>query len=163
MTVLRNNKDSLLAVLEAFIYDPLLNWRLMEAKKSRPAQANAGAGAAAVLGTAESAMSNLTGGELDSIAAAAARGTTNVPHDHHLDGNQPEALNKKALDIVQRVKDKLTGRDFEQEVMLDVPHQGGQAHRTGYQQREPLSILYRLVPILVGKLAKSALRINICA
>lgn len=30
MTVLRNNKDSLMAVLEAFVYDPLLNWRLME-------------------------------------------------------------------------------------------------------------------------------------
>lgn len=31
MIVLRNNKDSLMAVLEAFVYDPLLNWRLMEA------------------------------------------------------------------------------------------------------------------------------------
>lgn len=30
MRVLRNNKDSLMAVLEAFVYDPLLNWRLVE-------------------------------------------------------------------------------------------------------------------------------------
>ena len=30
MSVLRHNKDSLMAVLEAFVYDPLLNWRLME-------------------------------------------------------------------------------------------------------------------------------------
>jgi serine/threonine-protein kinase mTOR len=30
MKVLRNNKDSLMAVLEAFVYDPLLNWRLIE-------------------------------------------------------------------------------------------------------------------------------------
>ena len=29
---------------------------------------------------------------------------------------EPEALNKKALDIVQRVRDKLTGRDFSKEV-----------------------------------------------
>jgi phosphatidylinositol kinase/protein kinase (PI-3 family) len=29
MRVLRENKDSLMAVLEAFVYDPLLNWRLM--------------------------------------------------------------------------------------------------------------------------------------
>ena len=28
MRVLRNNKDSVMAVLEAFVYDPLLNWRL---------------------------------------------------------------------------------------------------------------------------------------
>ena len=30
MTVLHRNKDSLMAVLEAFVYDPLLNWRLIE-------------------------------------------------------------------------------------------------------------------------------------
>ena len=29
MTVLRENKESLLAVLESFVYDPLLNWRLL--------------------------------------------------------------------------------------------------------------------------------------
>ena len=30
MKVLRQNKDSLMAVLEAFVYDPLLNWRLVD-------------------------------------------------------------------------------------------------------------------------------------
>lgn len=34
MTVLRNNKDTLMAVLEAFVYDPLLSWRLMETSVS---------------------------------------------------------------------------------------------------------------------------------
>ncbi len=28
MNVLRNNSESLMAVLEAFVYDPLINWRL---------------------------------------------------------------------------------------------------------------------------------------
>lgn len=32
MKVLRENKDSVMAVLEAFVYDPLLNWWLMEGK-----------------------------------------------------------------------------------------------------------------------------------
>ena len=32
MEVLREHKDSLMAVLEAFVYDPLLNWRLMDSK-----------------------------------------------------------------------------------------------------------------------------------
>ncbi len=32
LEVLRNNKDSLMAVLEAFVYDPLLNWRLIDGK-----------------------------------------------------------------------------------------------------------------------------------
>ena len=47
MKVLRDNKDSLMAVLEAFVYDPLLNWRLLEttAKANRSkARAVAGPG-----------------------------------------------------------------------------------------------------------------------
>ncbi len=35
MRVLRENKDSVMAVLEAFVYDPLLNWRLIDGK-ARP-------------------------------------------------------------------------------------------------------------------------------
>jgi len=29
MRVLRSNKESLMAVLEAFVYDPLITWRLI--------------------------------------------------------------------------------------------------------------------------------------
>jgi phosphatidylinositol kinase/protein kinase (PI-3 family) len=29
MRVLRDNKDSLMAMLEAFVHDPLINWRLL--------------------------------------------------------------------------------------------------------------------------------------
>jgi FKBP12-rapamycin complex-associated protein len=40
MGVLRDNKESLMAVLEAFVYDPLINWRLMqhdvEARRAEP-------------------------------------------------------------------------------------------------------------------------------
>lgn len=32
MAVLRENKESVMAVLEAFVYDPLINWRLIERK-----------------------------------------------------------------------------------------------------------------------------------
>lgn len=35
MRVLRENKDSVMAVLEAFVYDPLLNWRLIDGKNQR--------------------------------------------------------------------------------------------------------------------------------
>lgn len=37
MKVLRHNKDSLMAVLEAFVYDPLLNWRLIDNANSTKA------------------------------------------------------------------------------------------------------------------------------
>lgn len=39
------------------------------------------------------------------------------------DNNQPEALNKKALTIITRVRDKLTGRDFSHEETLSVQRQ----------------------------------------
>lgn len=39
------------------------------------------------------------------------------------DNNQPEALNKKALAIITRVRDKLTGRDFSHEETLSVRQQ----------------------------------------
>ncbi len=32
MEVLREHRDSVMAVLEAFVYDPLLNWRLMDSE-----------------------------------------------------------------------------------------------------------------------------------
>ena len=35
MRVLRDNKESLMAVLEAFVYDPLINWRLLQADVDR--------------------------------------------------------------------------------------------------------------------------------
>lgn len=38
-------------------------------------------------------------------------------------GSQPEALNKKAIAILHRVRDKLTGRDFPTEQSVDVPAQ----------------------------------------
>ena len=48
--------------------------------------------------------------------AAAAVGTNQQP---------AEALNRKALDIIQRVRDKLTGRDFDRDDMLDIAEQVG--------------------------------------
>jgi len=35
MSVLRKNKDSLMAVLEAFVHDPLINWRIIAAPSPR--------------------------------------------------------------------------------------------------------------------------------
>lgn len=34
MTVLRDNKDSVMAMLEAFVYDPLISWRLLTGKNN---------------------------------------------------------------------------------------------------------------------------------
>ncbi|XP_053547426.1 serine/threonine-protein kinase mTOR isoform X7 [Bombina bombina] len=99
MEVLREHKDSVMAVLEAFVYDPLLNWRLMDKM-----------------------METVELGE----TAHKKPGST-VPESIHTfigDGLvHPEALNKKAIQIINRVRDKLTGRDFSHEETLDVATQ----------------------------------------
>lgn len=122
MTVLRNNKDSLMAVLEAFVYDPLLNMRLIDtgnkSKKAKNVNApsgsaiEAGAGAASEGGAMD--LNPLTSGEhVAPKENKASDAEVNLSGSNGAAQQQPEALNKKALDIVQRVRDKLTGRDFD--------------------------------------------------
>eukprot|EP01114_Cavostelium_apophysatum_P007349 TRINITY_DN1943_c0_g1_i2.p1 TRINITY_DN1943_c0_g1~~TRINITY_DN1943_c0_g1_i2.p1 ORF type:complete len:2294 (+),score=720.41 TRINITY_DN1943_c0_g1_i2:229-7110(+) len=84
MRVLRDNKQSLIAVLEAFVYDPIINWRLLIPNESVPEPS--------------SSLSRL------------------------LDGGMPEISNTRALQVVTRVSNKLTGSDFGKEI-LDVPEQ----------------------------------------
>lgn len=91
MRVLRDNKESIMAVLEAFVHDPLINWRLINSSKKR------GAG---------------------EEAAGGGGGGKGGP-----DEEQNEALNQRALAVVDRVQQKLTGRDFKPKEMLDVREQ----------------------------------------
>ncbi|XP_014254034.1 serine/threonine-protein kinase mTOR [Cimex lectularius] len=116
MTVLHRNKDSLMAVLEAFVYDPLLNWRLIEnnANCSKAKRAQAG--------------SNHSQDPLTELHDSLSTMMTNKPAipssvENIGDGSQPENTNKKALAIVTRVKEKLTGRDFAHEESLTVNRQ----------------------------------------
>merc|ERR1712098_803836 len=119
MEELRRNKDSLMAVLEAFVYDPLLNWRLIDKKpKSKKSKAE-----------------GLSAGSKGQMSVAAGSGENNMEslveyreivskkNDSMVESVEPEALNKKALDIVQRVRDKLTGKDFNTEDSLEVCEQ----------------------------------------
>ncbi|XP_063292058.1 serine/threonine-protein kinase mTOR [Pelobates fuscus] len=122
MEVLREHKDSVMAVLEAFVYDPLLNWRLMDTnikgnKRSRTRTDSYSAG---------QSVEMLDTVELGETTHKKPGGST-VPESIHTfigDGLvQPEALNKKAIQIINRVRDKLTGRDFNHEETLDVSTQ----------------------------------------
>ncbi|KAM5132577.1 serine/threonine-protein kinase mTOR [Mantella aurantiaca] len=121
MEVLREHRDSVMAVLEAFVYDPLLNWRLMDTnikanKRSRTRTDSYSAGQSVEM------LETVELGE----TAHKKPGST-VPESIHTyigDGLvQPEALNKKAIQIINRVRDKLTGRDFSHEETLDVATQ----------------------------------------
>lgn len=111
MTVLHRNKDSLMAVLEAFVYDPLLNWRLMETNTplSKAKRAQAGSG--------QEPGSDLP----ESVPSLVTNKTSSLENPG--ESSQTETTNKKALAIVTRVKEKLTCRDFAHEENLTVKRQ----------------------------------------
>lgn len=113
MHVLRRNKDSLMAVLEAFVYDPLLNWRLLDTNKNRRSKT--------VDGTTSTSFDNSTDDTVDSVSVQQqnrlrAQQCDNIGESVNGPNaglqNQTEVTNVKARKIVDRVKQKLTGNDF---------------------------------------------------
>ena len=116
MRVLRKNKNSVMALLEAFIYDPLINWRLIDHKKASEKDERKEAAAAVPVSTstidANDEMSS-SPPRLDRRRSVA----TNEFHSEH--------LNDKALTVVARVEAKLKGTDFTSDCgnVLDVQQQ----------------------------------------
>eukprot|EP01137_Pigoraptor_chileana_P037293 Opistho-2@34170 len=116
MRVLRENKDSLMAVLEAFVYDPLINWRLIEGTgKTVPKKK----------GVIDSnAAEMLEEGAAPFGARQKPRSESELLHSMESMGeNKPEVLNERAVTVIARVQAKLTGRDFAPNETLDVPTQ----------------------------------------
>ena len=135
MTVLRRNKDSLMAVLEAFVYDPLLNWRLLDTTvdKSRRSKSNV---VATEGGTSATANIDSLGGSAEEAMdilsfAGNIQGKSALQKQHEILADEngqnymhpAEATNKKARMIIDRVKQKLTGNDFNTNDPIDVQRQ----------------------------------------
>ncbi|KAJ3103710.1 phosphatidylinositol kinase- protein kinase tor1 [Phlyctochytrium bullatum] len=123
MRVLRENKDSLMAVLEAFVYDPLINWRLLTNPSPKIAE-----GRPNIPRNNNNKIENdmLEDASHNRNFPASRKQRTNEndlitgDEDH---GNKPEGLNSRALSVINRVSNKLTGRDFKNTNPLDVSSQ----------------------------------------
>ncbi|SCV00133.1 LAMI_0G03092g1_1 [Lachancea mirantina] len=105
MRVLRDNKESLMAILEAFAYDPLINWGF-----DLPTQA----------------IAEQTGIELPltSPGELLRRGAISVEEAAKLALKQKaEVRNARATLVLRRITDKLTGNDFPRSRELNVPDQ----------------------------------------
>ncbi|KAF9482580.1 atypical/PIKK/FRAP protein kinase [Pholiota conissans] len=118
MQVLRDNKESLMAVLEAFVYDPLINWRLMqttevEARRPEDPDIDPERIADRVTGHPQGPMRKLKADEND------------IFNDEGQTGGAQEVRNERALFVYNRVQNKITGRDFNPEVALSVKEQVG--------------------------------------
>jgi FKBP12-rapamycin complex-associated protein len=105
MTVLRKNRESLMAMLEVFLYDPLVSWKLLAQEAKKQTQEND-----------EEAYSVGSGlGEKEMLRDIGAEAETDEAWKH--------ALNQKALEVLDRVVEKLTGRDFKDSKELSVIEQ----------------------------------------
>lgn len=105
MRVLRDNKESLMAILEAFAYDPLINWGFDFPTK---------------------AMAEATGIEVPQVNAAELlrRGQIDEAEAARLvKQNDVEIRNARAALVLKRITDKLTGNDIKRLSDLDVPTQ----------------------------------------
>jgi len=113
MKVLRENKESLMAVLEAFMHDPLMHWRLgtKESPTDLPNGGPIGAGE-----RRRSIIAALDAPELHRLRNASAEGSDDPQR-------KPEIQNQRAIQVLERVKAKLTGTDFKSDEELEIPKQ----------------------------------------
>ncbi|KAJ8079507.1 phosphatidylinositol kinase- protein kinase tor1 [Marasmius tenuissimus] len=116
MKVLRDNKESLLAVLEAFVYDPLISWRLMQTNEGKRIEdgdtttelARAAAHPQGPIRRKMRADENDIFGEAGGASAVGEALGGREVRDH------------RAVSVYERVQKKLTGRDFDPDVSLPV-------------------------------------------
>ncbi|EEF44131.1 fkbp-rapamycin associated protein, putative [Ricinus communis] len=106
MQVLRINKDSVMAMMEAFVHDPLINWRLFNFNEVPQMSMFANTHAPAVVNAEESAPNR----ELPQPQRGARERELLLAVNQLGDAN--EVLNERAVVVMARMSNKLTGRDF---------------------------------------------------
>ncbi|OCK80049.1 hypothetical protein K432DRAFT_405035 [Lepidopterella palustris CBS 459.81] len=110
MRVLRNNKESVMAVLEAFIHDPLLTWRLGN-RESPPEPSFPSERRMSIVGVPTDQDPH------PSLALRPRHRSSVAPAN---EAEAKEVQNARALQVLSRVKEKLTGRDFKPHEELNV-------------------------------------------
>ncbi|WVQ81655.1 hypothetical protein IAT38_003780 [Cryptococcus sp. DSM 104549] len=113
MGVLRENDESLMAVFEAFVYDPLISWRLEVPNAPGGVDVEGGSAHA----EASSPAADVNGSSLGGGGAAAQDSTI------LREAEDTEAQSPRALQVLDRVHRKLKGTEFEREGELAVEKQ----------------------------------------
>ncbi|PLB50852.1 phosphatidylinositol 3 and 4-kinase family protein [Aspergillus steynii IBT 23096] len=105
MRVLRTHKDSIMTILAAFLHDPLLNWQMgSHYPTQQPGEVDHLADLAQSTPVPSSHMSSVIGaGVLDPQPQQGVNNNTAAGEG---------GLNAYAIEVLTRVRDKLTGRDF---------------------------------------------------
>nr|CAB3461729.1 unnamed protein product [Digitaria exilis] len=152
MQVLRTNRQSVMAMMEAFVHDPLINWRLFNFNEV-PQVSNYGNAHAHTVVSSEEAAANQ---EL----VQPQRGTRERELLQAVNqlGDANEVLNERAVAVMARMSHKLTGRDFSSGSASGAgssTHHGSEHWASGdARDAEPgLSVKVQVVPILVSSYA----------
>ncbi|XP_009796206.1 serine/threonine-protein kinase TOR-like isoform X1 [Nicotiana tabacum] len=106
MQVLRLHKDSVMAMMEAFVHDPLINWRLFNFNEVPQMSALASAHVTPVVNSEESSSNREL---LQPQRGARERELLQAVNQL---GDANEVLNERAVAVMARMSNKLTGRDF---------------------------------------------------
>ncbi|KAI4644804.1 uncharacterized protein J4E78_009623 [Alternaria triticimaculans] len=110
MRVLRSNKESVMAVLEAFIHDPLLTWRLNHRDTSP--EPNYPSERRQSIMVADPANPNPNDPHQMPSIVGRPRHRSSIAPPQNNDVDAKEVQNARALQVLSRVKEKLTGKDF---------------------------------------------------
>ena len=128
MDVLRKNRDSLMAVLEAFVHDPLLNWRLLENNPNEQVPSTPGTSNRSPQANQQQQvhfqphLSTVNEEDYEHESTIGGGGTTQQGNTQQQNAIQP-GRTIRAVEIMSRVKEKLTGSDFHREQPVDIPTQ----------------------------------------
>lgn len=106
MQVLRTNKDSVMAMMEAFVHDPLINWRLFNFNEVPQMSTLTSSHAQPVVNGEESVTSREM---LQPQRGVRERELLQAVNQL---GDANEVLNERAVVVMARMSNKLTGRDF---------------------------------------------------
>ena len=125
MRVIRDNKESLMAVLEAFIHDPLLNWRLGN-RESPPEPSFPSARRQSIIGDVDEVQLQQNRPVNSSVRArrySATIADVGAQDPNDANNENREVQNARAVQVLARVHQKLTGRDFKPKEELNVEQQ----------------------------------------
>ncbi|KAH9577947.1 Phosphatidylinositol 3-/4-kinase [Trypanosoma melophagium] len=114
MSVLREEGSSLLALLEAFVHDPLVSWWCDEAHSGESGSVyHASAGSNSVGGALQTPHEDYNVGSLHATRRSVQR-WVGAPREDSQGGEAALQQTRKAKSVVNRIKEKLEGFDFPQ-------------------------------------------------
>lgn len=110
MQVLRENKDSVMAVLEAFVFDPLINWRLLRMNNQQTNAINTASGLKLTSGVRSMIKPFVIDDDSMIFTSISKKSMKEAELLEEESVNRPEALNAGILHVINRVSNKLTGK-----------------------------------------------------